>query len=77
VNGRTALPVGPSGARRVEGNEDRRILRKYYQLQKDGPGSVDFSDLDLQIVDKFAPRVTPNPDFKETLDVEYLRNDTR
>ena len=52
-------------------------MKSYYQRQKDRSGSVEFSD--VQIVHKFAGRVTPKPDFKDTLlfDVEYLRNDTR
>ena len=38
---------------------------------------LDFSD--VQIVHKFAGRVIPDPDFKDTslFSVEYLRNDMR
>jgi len=49
----------------------------HYQRQKDSTGSVDLSD--VQVVHKFARRVTPDLDFKVTVffNVKYLENVTR
>jgi len=47
----------------------------YYQWQKDSSGFVDFSH--VQIVHKFAGRVTPNLEFKVTIffQISCLEND--
>jgi len=49
----------------------------HYQRQKDCSGSVEFSD--VQIVHKFAGRVTTNLHFKVTIffNIKYLENGTR
>jgi len=47
----------------------------YCRQQKDSPGSVDFSN--VQIVRKFASWVTYNLDCKVMINVKYLENGTR